>query len=103
MNFKIKYRFYSEDEGGRKKLPYQGYRSDFFYNEKAFMIWPRFEDKEGNLIEDGTEVLENGIARMIIINPAFEQYHSENLKIGTKCFLIEGLRKVAECEVIEIN
>ncbi len=30
-DFKVKYRVYSKDEGGRESLPFQGIRSDFWY------------------------------------------------------------------------
>lgn len=102
MNFKVKYQFYSEEQGGRKSLPIQGYRSDFSYNEQAFMIHPSFEDEEGNLLEQGKQANESGVARMIILNQNMIPFHKENLHIGTKGFFIEGARKVAECEVIEL-
>jgi hypothetical protein len=34
-DFRVKYCFYTEQEGGRKSLPYQGYRSDFGYEPKT--------------------------------------------------------------------
>ncbi len=52
-DFRVVYRFYSMEEGGRKSLPHQGYRSDFYYehpehsgSSTIFMIWPEFEDEE---------------------------------------------------------
>jgi len=40
---------------------------------------------------------------MWIANPTWRNYHKEKIKIGLKAFFMEGPRKVAECEVIEIN
>lgn len=31
-DFRVKYRFYSKNQGGRKSTPFQGYRSDFAYD-----------------------------------------------------------------------
>ena len=31
-DFRVKYRFFAVEEGGRKTLPYQGYRPAFWYN-----------------------------------------------------------------------
>ncbi|MCM3293102.1 hypothetical protein M3661_23600 [Paenibacillus sp. MER 180] len=58
-DFLVKYRFFTPEEGGRRNLPYQGYRSDFAI-ESDFMnntidlrvIHPEFEDEYGNLIMD---------------------------------------------------
>ena len=108
-DFKVKYRFYNEEEGGRKSLPYQGYRSDFWYDYKnhvstnLYMIWPEFEDKEGNVIlENDKSVPSSGIARMWIINSKTREYHRGKIQVGLKGYFMEGSRKVAECEVVEL-
>ncbi len=55
-DFKIRYRFYSAEEGGRKTPAFQGYRSDFWYDyenhipNSIYMIWPEFENEEGEII-----------------------------------------------------
>ena len=106
-DFKVRYKFYSAEEGGRKSLPHQGIRSDFWYEHHnhtikgIFMIWPEFENEEGALIEEG-EVLSEGIARMWIINEELRPYHKERIAVGTKAYFHEGI-KTAECEVIEIT
>ncbi|BDD05526.1 hypothetical protein [Aureibacter tunicatorum] len=105
-DFKVKYRFYSESEGGRKEMPIQGLRSDFWYEDKNhtmkgnFIIWPEFENEDGELIVSG-KVLKEGVARMWIINNESRPYHQERIKIGTKGYFMEGIR-TGECEVIEI-
>ena len=108
-DFRVRYRFYSKGEGGRSDIPYQGYRSDFWYghqdhkSNEIFMIWPEFEDSFGAVIlEDNSSVAENGIARMWVIVPQSRIYHKEKIKIGLIGYFMEGWRKVAECEVIEI-
>lgn len=105
-DFKVKYRFYSKDEGGRESLPFQGIRSDFWYEHTdhkmkgIFMIWPEFEDAVGNLI-DLEEVEREGIARMWIVNNELRPYHQERIKVGAKGYFMEG-SKTGECEVIKI-
>ena len=106
-DFKVRYRFYDESEGGRKTLPHQGIRSDFWYEHSdhkkdwIFMIWPEFENFKGELIKSG-EVLKEGIAHMWIINPEFREYHQERIKTGMTGFFKEGARSTGICEIIEI-
>ncbi len=106
-DFKVKYKFRSEEEGGRKNLPNQGIRCDFWYEHPKhefkgiYMIWPEFENNDGELIKAGHPSKE-GIARMWIINSETRQYHQNRIKIGTKGYFMEGSRKTADCEVIEI-
>jgi hypothetical protein len=106
----VKYRFHSQQEGGRRNPPFQGYRSDFEYAEKIvedkgrlYMIWPEFEDEQGDVITDSDLMISvNGTARMWIINPEMRSIHKERIQIGTKGYFMEGARRTAECEVIEI-
>lgn len=89
-NFRVKYRFKSEAEGGRRSLPYQGIRCDFSYDEgnSLFMSWPEFEDEYGNVIlKDDITVPSKGTALMWIINPESIPFHQEKIQIGTKGFL----------------
>lgn len=106
-DFKVHYRFYTQEEGGKRiSMPHQGIRSDFYYEHDnhtlggVFIIWPEFEDDFGELIPSG-EVLKEGIARMFIINDELRSYHKERIEIGTIGYFIEGGRS-AECEVIEL-
>jgi hypothetical protein len=109
-DFKVTYRFYDEKEGGRLRLPIQGYRSDFWYDNpehsgtnKVFMIWPEFEDENGDVIIDtNKQISKIGKAKMWIVNPKMRNYHKEKIEIGLKGFFMEGSRRVAECEIIEM-
>jgi hypothetical protein len=108
-DFRVKYRFYSQSEGGRKTLPWQGYRSDFYYNHPAhenpysiYMIWPEFEDLNGSLIKENIVVPFVGTARMWIIDPQYRLYHRNKICVGLQGYFMEGSRRVAECEVIEV-
>jgi len=109
-DFKVAYRFYNLEEGGRKMIPYQGYRSDFWYDHpehsntnRIFMIHPEFEDAEGAVITaSNVSVPERGNARMWILDPQMRSYHHDKIKVGLIGYFMEGSRRVAECEVIEI-
>ncbi len=107
-DFKVKYRFFSFEEGGRKTgTPVNNYRSDWLYSEDKvedgiFMIWPFFENQFGELISKEDYADEKGVARMHILVPEMKPLHQGRIKIGTKGFFMEGARKVAEAEVIEI-
>jgi len=108
-DFRVNYKFYNKDEGGRTGLPYQGYRCDFWYEadthipSQVFMIWPEFEDEDGNIITNTTiPIKREGEARMWIIMAGMRSYHQKNIKIGMHCFLMESHIKVAECTIIEI-
>jgi hypothetical protein len=110
QDFDVQYRFYSQNEGGRKTLPTQGYRCDFSYdgddinNVGIFCIHPEFEDEKGNIITDiNMEVSPHGTARMWILFPEMrQQVHRDRIKVGIKGYFMEGSRKVGEAEVIRI-
>ena len=108
-DFRVSYRFYSLEEGGRETLPCQGIRSDFWYDHEGqrenvlFMIWPEFEDQHQEIILDNeSPVPKEGTARMWIINDDFRTYHRKRIVVGTKGWFREGSKATAECEVIEI-
>jgi len=107
-DFRVRYRFYTKEEGGRSSPPYQGYRSDFWYyhgnssENQLFMIWPEFENADGEVIlQNDCSVPGSGIARMWVIVPESRPCHYEKIKPGLTGYFMEGLRKLADCEVIE--
>jgi hypothetical protein len=108
-DFRVKYRFYTKEEGGRLSLPRQGIRSDFWYDhgnnteDQMFMIWPEFENSEGEVILDNdSPVPQIGTARMWIIVPERRPYHYVHIKEGLWGYFREGAKKTAECRIIEI-
>lgn len=109
-DFLVEYRFFTPEEGGRRNLPYQGYRSDFAI-ESDFMnntidlrvIHPEFEDEYGNLIMDESQQVNlSGTARMWILFPSSRARHSKTLEVGMKGYFMEGPKKVAEAEIVQI-
>ncbi|MCX7726957.1 MAG: hypothetical protein N2053_08915 [Chitinispirillaceae bacterium] len=110
QDFDVKYRFYTEKEGGRRTLPFQGYRCDFAYEGDdikkggIYCIHPEFEDENGDIITDENKnVNSSGTARMWVLFPEMrQQVHKNRIKVGTKGYFMEGSRKVGEVEVIRI-
>lgn len=108
-DFRVTYNIFSQEEGGRHMPTFQGIRWDFYYdhpeNPKSVlsMIWPEFEDKEGNVITASDLMIPKyGIARMWIMSEDMIDFHREKIKVGTHGFFMEGGRKVGECDVIEL-
>lgn len=107
-DFRVKYKFRKPEDGGRKTGgPYQGIRCDFSYvgetENKMYMIWPEFEDNEGNvLLYNDKSVPNKGTARMWIINKEMRPLHYDKIKIGVKGNFREGAIFLADCEVIEV-
>ena len=107
-DFRVKYKFRSPENGGRKTgEPYQGIRCDFSFVEetenKMYMIWPEFEDSDGNiLLYNDRSVPNSGTARMWIINNEMRPLHYDKIQIGVKGNFREGSIFTADCEVIEI-
>lgn len=108
-DFRVRYRFFTESEGGRKSLPKQGYRCDFSYDEESsplgiYIIWPEFLDSGERVLEDVyVPVQERGYANMYIVNPRLrKEVHHERIRVGTKGYFMEGNRKVAVLEVTSL-
>ena len=107
-DFRVKYKFRRPEDGGRKTgKPYQGIRCDFSFagetENKMYMIWPEFEDDQGNIILYNDKPVANvGTARMWIINNEMRPFHYEKIKVGVKGNFREGSLLSADCEVIEI-
>lgn len=109
-DFEVRYRFLSFEEGGRKTgTPFQDYRSDWAYEGDdikktgIYMIHPEFVDSNGKVLEKNTQVPDEGVAIMSILNKELrETIHKKRMKVGTKGFFMEGGRRVAEAEVIRI-
>lgn len=109
-DFRVAYRFYTLEEGGRWSPVYQGYRPNFDYAQRTpehkglYMIFPELEDENGLIITDSASpISEQGTARMWILNATMRPFHQKHIQFGTKGYFMEGNSRVAECEVIEIN
>jgi|HubBroStandDraft_6_1064221.scaffolds.fasta_scaffold597797_2 hypothetical protein len=106
-DFTVSYRFLRPDEGGLSRIPQQHTRWAFLYSEDdpqrdgAWDIWPEFLDSGGSPLPDGP-VPTRGVAHMFILSSDLRPMHKARIRIGTKGYMIEGLRKVSECEVTQV-
>ncbi|RQO56970.1 hypothetical protein DBR47_16885 [Paucibacter sp. KBW04] len=107
-DFRVRYRFLSESEGGRKTLPFQHIRSDFLYEgddplvDGIWCIWPEFVSAAGAVFPDDQCVPAEGLADMYILNADMRTEHAKRIQLGTKGYFVEGPRKTAICEVVAI-
>ena len=105
-DFRVKYRLFNPEEGGRHTPAFQGIRWDFWYPDHPaghlFMIYPEFEDSRGELLNTDIPISNGGFANMWILNPEYFAYHRERLTVGTQGTFNEG-KPIAECEVISLN
>lgn len=109
QDFDVKYKLYSEEKGGRK-VTFQGLRCDFSYEgddiskDGIYMIYPEFEDENGDVILDMNKPIQLVCtARMWIVIPEMRNdIHKSRIEVGTKGYMMEGSRKIGEVEVIRI-
>jgi hypothetical protein len=79
------------------------YEGDDPAEDGIYMIWPEFEDEQGHvLLDQERHVPSTGTARMWIASPKTRIIHCSRMKPGTKGYFMEGQRRVAEAEIIEI-
>jgi hypothetical protein len=106
-DFRVRYRWIREQHGTAHQRAFQHMRSDFLYDgddptrEGIHMIWPEFEVEIGTPLEEGDEVPPEGTATMWILDPELRSYHGARLAPGVRGFLVVGVRKIAEVEVLE--
>lgn len=104
-DFVVKYRYLPASEGSRLAAPHQHMRSDFQYDDdrdQVWMIWPEFVDPSGTVLPEGPVPME-GTAQMFILDDSLRHLHQQRLSVGRRGFIVEGSRRVAECEVVEIG
>jgi len=78
------------------------YDGDEAQRDGIWMIWPEFLDDQGQPWPEGP-VPSEGVAHMFILNPANRvSVHRRRIQVGTKGFMVEGAKRVAECDVTRI-
>lgn len=77
----------------------------YFAVGHLYAIHPEFENAEGGVqLDSEASVREKGTARMWVLFPAMRrEVHARRITVGTKGFFMEGPRRVAAVEVIEVN
>jgi len=107
-DFRVRYRFLSQTEGGRSSLPFQHIRSDFLYAEDdpsedgIWCIWPEFISHDGSVLPEDERVPAEGVADMYVLNAELRPEHKRRIRVGIKGFFVEGARRTASCEVVEV-
>ena len=105
-DFRVTYRLFTAEEGGRRTPAYQGIRWDFCYEDKAistgtWIIRPEFLDLNGNVLP--IEPLSMmGQANIFILNPDLRSFHQQHLQPGVRGYFVEGPTRVGVCEVVEV-
>ena len=115
-DFLVKYRFFTQAEGGRMNPALQGYRSDWVYSEDyekrieskqslslpIYMIHPLAVDEDHLQYSSHEFMPSEGLAEMRILFAQMRPIHRKKIKVGVKGYFVEGSRRVAEAEVIDI-
>ena len=104
-DFRVTYRLYTAEEGGRKTPAYQGIRWDFRYEDKAIsththMIWPEFLAPDGKVLPPGP-LPAFGQANMFCLTAGPQLLHRQYIRPGVRGYFVEGSRRVGVCEVVE--
>jgi hypothetical protein len=105
-DFRVTYRLFTAEEGGRKTSAYQGIRWDFRYEDNAistgtWIIHPVFLglDEQVLPVEPLPMV---GQANMFILNAELRSLHRQRIRLGTRGYFVEGPHRVGVCEVVEV-
>lgn len=105
-DFRVTYRIFSAEEGGRKIPVCQHIRWDSCYEDKSvapghFMIFPEFLDPDGYLIPNGP-VSPIGQATMFIVRSDRHDFHRPLIQPGVRGYFMEGGTRVGVWEVTEV-
>lgn len=105
-DFRVTYRLFTEEEGGRKTPAYQHIRWDFCYEDSAMptgnlMVYPEFLDPDGKMIPNGP-FAPVGQAAMFCLSTSGQTSHHPYIRPGVRGYFVEGARRVGVCEVVEV-
>jgi hypothetical protein len=105
-DFRVTYRLFTAEEGGRKMPAYQGIRWDFRYEDKSihtgiWMIWPEFLGLDGEVLPPG-QIPDLGQANMFCVNKDSHTFHRQHIQPGVRGYFVEGARRMGVCEVVEV-
>ena len=105
-DFRVSYRLFTDEEGGRKTPAYQHIRWDFCYEDKAmpagnWMVYPEFLDPDGSIIPTGP-FAPFGQAAMFCLSTNRQAPHYAYIRPGVRGYFMEGPRRVGVCEVVEV-
>ncbi|MDR7376067.1 hypothetical protein J2X19_000725 [Rhodoferax ferrireducens] len=106
-DFLVQYQFLTIEQGGRKGPPHQRTRWDFMYEgdapsiEGVSTIWLEAISESGEPLPEG-EIPASGKAHMFIVNHDRRGFHKARIAPGVRGFFMEGAKRVATCQVLEL-
>lgn len=107
-DFRVRYQWTATRESVVPQQPLQHMRCDFAYaaddwsREGVYMIWPEFEDEEGQPLPENSRLPLTGTATMWILSDEMRQtVHRARIKVGTRGHFFAG-HPIADVEVIAI-
>lgn len=105
-DFRVTYRLFTTEEGGRKMPAYQGIRWDFRYEDKSihtgtWLIWPEFLGIDGEVLPLG-QIPDLGQANMFCFNTDSHSFHRQHIRPGVRGYFVEGSRRMGVCKVVEV-
>lgn len=105
-DFRVSYELVNQLEN--ETIIHQGVRPDFCFEEEHskqnYMIWPEFEDDDGEILLDTNSPVETtGTARMWIFLDETREALKPRIKPGEKGYLVFGARIVAKLEIISLG
>jgi hypothetical protein len=92
------------------RTPFQGYLISFVYDEPVNYsdffcdVYPEFKTNlEGDqVLKPYQQIPKEGYANMWMISDKNIKSHKNMLKVGGKCYFLNGNKLIAECEVVEV-
>ena len=108
-DFRVRYEWISDQAAGLHQKVLQHIRCDFSYEgddvmqDGVYMVWPEFEDEDGNPFPEGAVVPAIGTASMWIVSPDMRvKAHREKAQLGTRGYFVVGSKRIARAEIVEI-
>jgi len=109
-DFIVSYRLVDPDCLSGSRNVHQGIRWNLIYEEdivqkqQVYMVFPEFIEQNGTVILDSAKPLDlDGYAGMWVLTNDMISFHLGRLRVGDKCYFVEGSKIMAECEVIQIG
>lgn len=103
-DFRVTYRIFTAEEGGRKTSAHQGIRWDIRYEGAGphnWLVYPEFIDPDGFLIPNGP-FAPVGRANMFALNANWLDFHRPLIQPGVRGYFMEGGHRVGVWEVAEV-
>jgi len=107
-DFRVSYRLFTQEEGGRWAPPYQHIRWNFRYDDKSIstgtfiLVYPEFLTPDGEYFSEGQPIPMAGLADMFVFSEKARAFHAPHIRPGTRGYFMESQR-VGVWEVLEVT